>query len=129
MTGTPSTSPARRARRWEHWNGPGWRGAVDWVEAELDNLRAGYQWSVARGDVEVATDIAAHAGLMGFSVQLFETLAWAEDLLAPAAAEDVRRLPRLYTAAGYACFAGRAEAARERAPSDRVGDRLPLRRV
>ena len=30
----------------------------------------------------------------------------------PAAAADVRRLPRLYTAAGYACFAGRAEAAR-----------------
>jgi DNA-binding CsgD family transcriptional regulator len=98
--------------RWEHWNGPGWRDAVDWVEAELDNLRAGYQWSAARGNVEVAADIAAHAGLMGFSVQLFETLAWAEDLLEPAAAEDVHRLPRLYTAAGYACFAGRAEAAR-----------------
>jgi DNA-binding CsgD family transcriptional regulator len=101
--------------RWEHWNGPGWRDAVDWVEAELGNLRAGYQWSAARGELEVATDIAAHAGLMGFSVQLFETLAWAEDLLAPAAAEDVRRLPRLYTAAGYACFAGRAEAARANA--------------
>ena len=37
---------------------------------------------------------------------------WAEELLAPATAADVRRLPRLYTAAGYACFAGRAEAAR-----------------
>ena len=80
--------------------------------------------------LEVATDIAAHAALMGFSVQLFETLAWAEDLLEPAAAADVRRLPRLYTAAGYACFAGRAEAARvERAPGDRAGGRRPLRRV
>jgi len=48
-------------------------------------------------------------------VQLFETLAWAEELLEPAAAADVRRLPRLYTAAGYACFAGRAEAARANA--------------
>ena len=28
------------ADRWEHWNGPGWRDAVDWVEAELGNLRA-----------------------------------------------------------------------------------------
>ena len=64
----------------------------------------------------MATDIAAHAALMGFSVQLFETLAWAEELLEPAAAAaDVRRLPRLYTAAGYACFAGRAEAARTNA--------------
>src|SRR5438105_12090458 len=69
------------AARWEHWDGPGWRDAVDWVEAELGNLRAGYVWSAARGDLEVATDIAAHAALMGFSVQLFETLAWAEELL------------------------------------------------
>jgi DNA-binding CsgD family transcriptional regulator len=65
--------------------------------------------------VEVATDIAAHAGLMGFSVQLFETLAWAEEILDRATAADVRRLPRLCTAAGYACFAGRAPAAREHA--------------
>ncbi len=103
------------AGRWEHWNGPGWRTAVDWVEVELGNLRSGYRWSAGRGDVEVAADIAAHAALMGFSVQLFETLAWAEELLEPAAEADVRRLPRLYTAAGYACFAGRAEAARANA--------------
>jgi len=103
------------ATRWEHWNGPGWRDAVDWVETELGNLRSGYQWSARRGELEVATDIAAHSALMGFSVQLFETLAWAEELLAPAAAADVRRLPRLYTAAGYACFAGRAKAARANA--------------
>ena len=74
---------ARPSARWEHWNGPGWRDAVDWVEAELGNLRAGFRWSAARGDLEVATDIAAHAALMGFSVQLFETLAWAEELLEP----------------------------------------------
>ena len=103
------------AARWDHWNGPGWRKTVDWVEAELGNLRAGYQWSARRGQLEVATDIAAHAGLMGFSVQLFETLAWAEELLEPGTAAAVRRLPRLYTAAGYACFAGRAEAARANA--------------
>jgi predicted ATPase/class 3 adenylate cyclase/DNA-binding CsgD family transcriptional regulator len=101
--------------RWERWNGPGWRDAVEWVETELDNLRSGFHWSAARGELEVATNIAAHAALMGFSVQLFETLAWAEALLDRAAAHDVRRLPRLYTAAGYACFAGRAEAARANA--------------
>jgi len=100
------------AARWEHWNGPGWRAAVDWVEVELSNLRSGYRWSAGRGDIEVAADIAAHAALMGFSVQLFETLAWAEELLELAEGADVRRLPRLYTAAGYACFVGRAEAAR-----------------
>jgi predicted ATPase/class 3 adenylate cyclase/DNA-binding CsgD family transcriptional regulator len=99
------------AVRWEHWNGPGWRDAVDWVELELDNLRSGFRWSVERGELEVATDIAAHAALMGFSVQLFETVGWAEELLEAATEADVRRLPRLYTAAGYACFVGRAEAA------------------
>lgn len=98
--------------RWDQWNGPGWRGVVDWVDAEFGNLRAAFSWSCARGEVAVATDIAAHAALMGFSVQLFETLAWAEELLPAASAADVPRLPRLYTAAGYACFAGRAEAAR-----------------
>ena len=103
------------AYRWEHWNGPGWRSAVDWVEAELGNMRSGYRWSERRGDVEVAADIAAHAALMGFSVQLFETIAWAEELLESAAESDVARLPRLYTAAGFACFAGRAEAARANA--------------
>jgi predicted ATPase/DNA-binding CsgD family transcriptional regulator len=106
---------ARAVVEWERWNGPGWREAVDWVELELDNLRAGYRWSAERGQAEVATDIAAHAALMGFSVQLFETLTWAEELLDAASSADVPRLPRLYTAAGYACFVGRPDAARRNA--------------
>ena len=55
--------------------------------------------------------MAAHAALMGFSVELFETVGWAEGLLDAAEREDVSRLPRLYAAAGYACFVGRAAAA------------------
>ncbi|HEX3089452.1 MAG TPA: adenylate/guanylate cyclase domain-containing protein, partial [Ilumatobacteraceae bacterium] len=102
---------ASASHRYQNWNGPGWRAAVDWVEIELDNLRTAFRWSMQQGDLDVATDVAAHAALMGFSVQLFETLGWAEELLPAAAAADVRRLPRLYTGAGYACFAGRAEAA------------------
>ena len=116
-------------RRWEYWNGPGWRDSVDWVEAELDNLRAGYQWSAARGDLEVATDIAAHAGLMGFSVQLFETLGWAEDLLEPRGGS--RRPPSPPPVHGRRFRVLRREArgrASERAPGDRAGGRRPLRR-
>jgi hypothetical protein len=106
---------ARRAMsEWDRWTSR-WRDTVDWVELELDNLRSGFRWSSDRGDVAVATDIAAHVALMGFSVQLFETLAWAEELLEAASAADVSRLPRLYTAAGYACFAGRPDAARHNA--------------
>jgi predicted ATPase/DNA-binding CsgD family transcriptional regulator len=105
----------RAAEEWERWDGPGWRDAVDWVELELSNLRTGFRWSFERGQMEVATDIAAHAALMGFSVELFETLAWAEELLDAASAGEVPRLPRLYAAAGYACFVGRPDAARRNA--------------
>ncbi len=106
---------AAAVARWERWDGPGWGEAVDWVDVELGNLRAAYRWSARRGDAAVATDVAAHAALIGFSSQRFETLAWTEELLPLAAAADVRRLPRLCTAAGYACFAGRAETARDHA--------------
>ena len=99
------------ATRWERWNGPGWRQQVDWVHAELADLRSAFRWSHDRGQLVVATDVAAHAALMGFSVELFETIGWAEALLDEAADADVRRLPRLYAAAGYACFVGRADVA------------------
>ena len=102
---------ARAATQWDRWNGPGWRDAVDWVEVELGNLRSAFRWSVERGDLNVAADVAAHAALMGFSVQLFETVAWAEELLPAAIEADVRRLPRLHVAAGFACFVGRASTA------------------
>jgi predicted ATPase/DNA-binding CsgD family transcriptional regulator len=98
-------------RRWELWNGPGWRTQVDWVRAELANLRSAYRWSLDRGHVDTATQVAAHAALMGFSVELFETIGWAEALLPAAEQADVRWLPRLYAAAGYACFVGRPEVA------------------
>lgn len=42
------------AARWERWNGPGWRDAVDWVDVELGNLRSGFRWSAGRGDIETA---------------------------------------------------------------------------
>jgi len=105
----------RAVQEWGRWNGPGWRDAVDWVELELANLRIGYRWSAELGQMEVATDIAAHTALMGFSVQLFETISWAEELLDAASSADVPRLPRLYAAAGYACFAGRPDTARRNA--------------
>ncbi len=98
-------------RRWEQWNGPEWRTQVDWVQTELANLRSAYRWSLGRDQVERATDLAAHAALIGFSVELFETIGWAEAAIPAAERAKVRRLPRLYAAAGYACFVGRAEAA------------------
>ena len=100
---------------WHRWNGPGFRDSSDWLERELGNLRAAFRWSVERDHIEVATDVAAHAALVGCSAQLFETIGWAEELLGAATAANPARLPRLYTAAGYACFAGRAVAAAQNA--------------
>jgi len=97
--------------RWERWNGPRWSDEVSWVQAEVANLRTAHRWSIERGQIEVAVDVAAHAALMGFSVELFETIGWAEALLEAATLADVRRLPRLHAAAGYACFVGRATTA------------------
>jgi predicted ATPase/DNA-binding CsgD family transcriptional regulator len=99
------------AARWSSWNGPGWRDSVDWVAAELGNLRAAFHWSMERGRTTAAVDVAAHTALIGFSVELFESVAWAEEAIEAATAANVPRLPRLLTAAGYACFVGRAEAA------------------
>jgi predicted ATPase/DNA-binding CsgD family transcriptional regulator len=116
---------AEGVTRWEQWNSPAWRTQVDWVQTELANLRVAFQWSFDRGHVELATDIAAHAALMGFSVELFETIGWAESLLEAATAADVRRLPRLYAAAGYACFVGRAAVATDNAHKATVLETRP----
>jgi predicted ATPase/class 3 adenylate cyclase/DNA-binding CsgD family transcriptional regulator len=97
--------------RWERWNGPGFREAVDWVDVEFANLRAAFRWSAARDDVETAADIAAHAVIVGVSAEMFETVGWVEEIIDAATAADVRRLPRVYTAAGYSCFTGRPEQA------------------
>jgi predicted ATPase/class 3 adenylate cyclase/DNA-binding CsgD family transcriptional regulator len=94
--------------RWQRWNGPAWRECVDWLEVELANLRAAFRWSRARGDLESATDIAAHGALMGASIQLFETVGWAQELLEAATGASTRHLPRLYTGAAWGCFTGRA---------------------
>jgi predicted ATPase/class 3 adenylate cyclase/DNA-binding CsgD family transcriptional regulator len=97
--------------RWDRWHGPGFHDAVDWVETEFSNLRAAFRWSAARADVVTAADIAAHAAMIGVSAELFETVGWVEDIVDAATTADVRRLPRVYTAAGYSCFTGRPEQA------------------
>jgi predicted ATPase/class 3 adenylate cyclase/DNA-binding CsgD family transcriptional regulator len=93
--------------RWGRWNGPAWRDCVDWLQVELANLRSAFRWSWSRGDLETAADIAAHTALMGASIQLFETVGWAQELLPDATRAGVRRLPRLYTGAAWGCFTGR----------------------
>jgi hypothetical protein len=87
------------------------RVALDWLDAELSNLRAGFRWAADHGELDTASSIAAHSSVMGHLLQQWEPTRWAEELLDAATAADVPLLPRLYTAAAYGLFAGRAEAA------------------
>ena len=84
---------------WDIWDGPGQRVAVDWVDAEFANLRAGFRWAADQGDLATAAAIAAHTTMLGFALQRFEPVGWAEEILAAATAADLPQLPRLYTAA------------------------------
>ena len=96
---------------WNIWDGPRQPVAADWVEAEFANLRAGFRWASDRGELITATAIAAHTTLLSWSLQRFEPVGWAEEILAAATAADVAQLPRLYVAAGFCSFTGRPEAA------------------
>jgi predicted ATPase len=92
---------------WHLWFGPRQAAALEWVEVEFANLRAGFRWAADHGDVITATSIAAHAPMLGYLQQMYEPLAWAEELLPVAIAADVAQLPRLYAAASLCVFIGR----------------------
>ena len=57
---------------WDLWDGPRQRVAVDWVDVEFANLRAGFRWAADHGDLVTAAAIAAHTTMLGFVLQRFE---------------------------------------------------------
>jgi hypothetical protein len=96
---------------WGMWDGPGQRVAVDWVEVEFANLRAGFRWAADQHDLATAAAIAAHTAMLGETLQRFEPAGWAEEILEAARAAGLAQLPRLYTAASLCAQTGRPEAA------------------
>jgi predicted ATPase len=96
---------------WGMWDGPGQRVALDWVDIELANLRAGFRWAADQGDLATAAAIAAHAALLGETLQRYEAAGWAEEILEAARAAGLAQLPRLYTAASLCAYTGRPDAA------------------
>jgi predicted ATPase len=101
---------AQAVIRWDTWDGPRQRVALDWVDLEFANLRAGFRWAVTRGEFVLATAIAAQTAIMAFALQRYEPAGWAEEVLPAAAAADLRHLPRLYNAAGLCAMTGRVDA-------------------
>ena len=107
---TPPTTPIRPSPAGTVWDGPGYRAAVEWVEAEFANLRAGFRWAADHADVVTAAAIAAHTTMLAVFLQRYEPVGWAEEILDLATADDVAQLPRLYTAASVCSLTGRPEA-------------------
>ena len=100
------------------WDSPRQREAYDWFTTELANLRTAFRWAADQGDLDVAATIATYAAFLGFLVENYEPIAWAEELIEPARAVDHPRLAFLYVIASLCCD-GR---------TDRGGCRLQRRR-
>jgi predicted ATPase len=101
----------RAVAYWGMWDGPGQRAALDWVEVELANLRAGFRWAADQDDLATAAAIAAHTAMLGQPLERYEPAGWAEEILEAATTANLAQLPRLYTAASFCMYTGRAEAA------------------
>ena len=93
------------------WDSPRQHEAYDWFTAELANLRTAFRWAADHSDLDDAATIATYATNLGFWVETYEPIAWAEELIEPADAVDHPRLAFLYVIASVCYLAGRIEAA------------------
>jgi predicted ATPase len=93
------------------WNSPRQREAYTWFNIELANLRTAFRWSADHSHLDDAATIATCAGFLGFLVENYEPVAWAEELIETARAIDHPRLVFLYAVATQSWFVGRIEEA------------------
>src|SRR6516165_7785727 len=81
------------------WDSPRQRAAYAWFTLELANLRTAFRWAADHGDLDDAAAIATYAMRLGYLVENFEPVAWAEELIETARAADHPRLAFLYAIA------------------------------
>jgi predicted ATPase len=93
------------------WDSPRQREAYDWFSVELANLRSACRWAADQSDLDVAATIATWAAFLGYLVNNWEPIAWAEELIQPARAVDHPRLAFLCVMASLCWVPGRIEAA------------------
>ncbi len=93
------------------WDSPRQREAYDWFSIELPNLRTAFRWAADHSQLDDAATIATCAGFLGFLVENYEPVAWAEELIETARAVDHPRLVFLYAVATQGWFVGRIEEA------------------
>ena len=102
---------------WDIWDGPRQRVALDWVDVEFANLRAGFRWAADQGDLATAAAIAAHTAMLNWALQRFEPVGWAEEILARGHGGRSAPTPRLYSAASL-CQYHRTPRSRRRLRAD-----------
>jgi len=93
------------------WDSPRQREAYDWFTAELANLRVAFRWAIDHDDIDTASTIATYAAFLGYRVELYEPMAWAEEVIEPARAVAHPRLAALYAMASQCWMRGRIDAA------------------
>jgi predicted ATPase/class 3 adenylate cyclase len=93
------------------WDSPRQREAYAWLAVELANLRMAWRWATDQGDLDTAAAVAIYAAFVGFWVENYEPISWAEDLIEPARAVDHPHLTALYVMASQCYMIGRVEAA------------------
>jgi tetratricopeptide (TPR) repeat protein len=112
------------------WDSARQREVYDWFTIELANLRTAFRWAADHGDLDIAALIATCAAFLGFRVDNYEPIAWAEELIEPARAIDHPRLAFLYAIAAQCWMPGRiAEAvgyADAAQAAIRAGGEVPL---
>lgn len=91
------------------WDGPRQREAHGWLNAELPNLRSAFRWASDQGDFDTAIDIVVLTTFLGYWVEVFEAVSWAEEILEAARRIDHPQLAMLYVAAAQCSVAGRSE--------------------
>lgn len=93
------------------WDSPRQREAYDWFTAELANLRTAFRWAADNGDLDDAATIATYAGLLGYMVENYEPINWAEETIEHVRTVDHPRLAALYLIASQCYTSGRLDEA------------------
>jgi hypothetical protein len=93
------------------WDSPHQREAYEWFAVELANLRTAFRWAADQNDLDAAAAIAGYGGLLGYLVENYEPIAWAQELIEAAHAADHARLAFLYVMASLSWLSGRVEEA------------------
>jgi predicted ATPase len=93
------------------WDSPRQREAYAWFTVEFANLRTAFRWAADHGDLDAAATLATYAPHLGYLVENYEPITWAEELIEPARALDHPRLATLYVQASLCYTTGRIEEA------------------